>query len=50
MDSKSILNTENYKKKLDFNIEEAYSNYIKLMDKYNTTVLSSINIIKHQYF
>lgn len=50
MDSKSILNTENYKKKLDFDIEEAYSNYIKLMDKYNTTVLTSINIIKHQYF
>lgn len=50
MDSKSILNTENYKKKLDFNIEEVYSNYIKLMDKYNTTVLTSINIINHQYF
>jgi len=50
MDSKSILNTENYKKKFDFNVDEAYLSFIKLMDKYNYTVLTSINIIKHQYF
>ena len=50
MDSKSILNIENYKKNLVEPLNEILMEYVIILDKYNNTILSSINIVKHDYF
>ena len=50
MDTKSILNIENYKKNIDESIHEIFNQYLKIIHKYNETVISSIHINKHDYF
>ncbi len=50
MDTKSILNIENYKNNYSDEMENIYLNYCTLVDKYNTNILSSVQIIKHEYF
>lgn len=50
MDSKSILNSENYKNNFVESLNDILTEYIHILDKYNNTVLTSINIIKHDYF
>jgi hypothetical protein len=50
MDSKSILNIENYKKSINDSENEIFNQYLKVMNKYNETVISSIHINKHDYF
>ena len=47
MDSKSILNIENYKKSINDSENEIFNQYLKVMNKYNETVISSIHINKH---
>lgn len=50
MDTKSILNIENYKNNYSDEMENIYLSYCTLIDKYNTNILSSVQIIKHEYF
>ena len=50
MDTKSILNIENYKKNIDDPIDEIFNQYLKIMDKYNETIITSIHVNKHDYF
>lgn len=50
MDTKSILNIENYKKNIDEPIYEIFNQYLKIINKYNETIITSIHINKHDYF
>lgn len=50
MDTKSILNIENYKKSIDNSLHEIFNQYLKVIYKYNETIITSIHINKHDYF
>ena len=50
MDSKSILNIENYKSNFIDKKSDIFNQYVILINKYNVTFLESINIVKHDYF
>lgn len=50
MDTKSILNIENYKQNINDSNYEIFNQYLKVMDKFNHTVIQSIHINKHDYF
>ena len=50
MDTKSILNIENYKQNISDSNYEIFNQYLKVMDKYNNTVVQSIHINRHDYF
>tara|TARA_B100000214_G_scaffold283082_1_gene212685 strand:+ start:377 stop:1186 length:810 start_codon:yes stop_codon:yes gene_type:complete len=50
MDTKSILNIENYKKNIDDSIYEIFNQYLKIINKYNETIITSIHVNKHDYF
>ena len=38
MDTKSILNIENYKNNIDEPIQEIFNQYLKIINKYNETI------------
>ena len=50
MDNKSILNIENYKTTFMDKNTEIHTQFIILINKYNSIILESISILKHDYF
>ena len=49
MDTKSIINKENYKLKIVDSNFEIFNQYLKIMDKYNNSFINSIHIINNDY-
>ena len=49
MDTKSIINKENYKQKINDSNFEIFNQYLKIMDKYNNSFINSIHIIDNDY-
>ena len=50
MDTKSIFSIENYKNNIDDSIYEIFNQYLKIINKYNETIITSIHVNKHDYF